>query len=89
MNKELMITAVAMVVVFFIFATIVFIVYNELNVSEYDLLQERLDEKTNVSDDYRKGWMDCIEELEKIRKMATNMTASNTLYINLKYICTN
>jgi len=42
--------------------------------AEIKELNEVIKEKQNVSDDYVKGWNDCIEHLEEIRTRATNAT---------------
>jgi len=38
-------------------------------------LQVSINNKTNVSADYRQGWNDCINELQHYRERATNTTA--------------
>lgn len=38
-------------------------------------LKNIIHSKENVSDDYRKGWNDCIDELHEMRTRAINMTA--------------
>ena len=42
--------------------------------AEIKELNEVIKEKQNVSDDYIKGWNDCIGHLEEIRTRATNAT---------------
>jgi len=49
---------------------------SQWNTYEYDKLKEELDKKENVSDDYKQGWLDCIEELERIRTKTTNITST-------------
>ena len=41
---------------------------------ECDRLTEEIDKKTNVSDDYRQGWLDCVSKLRSIRNEVTNVT---------------
>lgn len=43
-----------------------------------DDLRERLDENSNASDDYKQGWLDCVEHYLHLAIGPTNMTASNT-----------
>jgi len=39
-----------------------------------DDLRERIDAKGNVSDDYRQGWLDCVDYFLKLSTEPTNMT---------------
>jgi hypothetical protein len=45
---------------------------------EEDYLQERIDNKVDVSDEYRQGWNDCVDALRYFNRMARNVTRSMT-----------
>ena len=42
---------------------------------EIDYLKDELDTKVNVSDDYRSGWLDCIDSLHDLRWKVDNVTS--------------
>lgn len=41
-----------------------------------DQLRERLDDKVNVSDDYRQGWLDCVKYWLHLTIGPHNMTST-------------
>jgi len=41
-----------------------------------DDLRERLDERSGLSDDYKQGWLDCVDYYLHLAIGATNMTGS-------------
>ena len=45
---------------------------------EEEYLQDRIDNKVNVTDEYRLGWNDCVRALRVFNRLATNMTGSAT-----------
>ena len=44
-----------------------------------DELREHLDNKGNVSDEYKQGWLDCVAYYLKKQTEATNMTSSASI----------
>jgi hypothetical protein len=40
-----------------------------------DQLRERLDDKVNVSEEYRQGWLDCVKYYLEVAIGPNNMTA--------------
>ena len=66
---------VGIVVVLIVFGIVFWQVSSQYSTYEYDRLKEKIDTKTNVTDDYRQGWIDCIEELKNIRTEVTNVTS--------------
>ena len=36
--------------------------------------RDELNNRENVSDEYRDGWNDCLDYFEKVRQQATNLT---------------
>ena len=54
----------------FIFAFLI----DDYSHSEYEYLEDGLNSLDNVSDEYRQGWMDCIEELKEFNTMVSNVT---------------
>ena len=39
-----------------------------------DMCSDEIEGRGNITDDYRDGWMDCIEYLIRVRQQATNLT---------------
>jgi hypothetical protein len=45
--------------------------YTDIQKTDAQILQEILDNKTGVSEEYRQGWNDCVNELEKLHPNTT------------------
>ena len=63
---------VSVLVAGLILSTLTFSMYEKADIV---YLQGELDKKTNITDDYRNGWLDCMEELVNLRCAVTNMTS--------------
>lgn len=42
---------------------------------ELDYLRDELVQQGNVTEDYRQGWLDCVEALDDLRNKVTNITS--------------
>ena len=48
---------------------------------EIDYLKDELDTRVNVSDDYRSGWLDCIDSLHDLRWKVDNITSQMDIVV--------
>ena len=51
---------------------------------EIDYLKDELSHKDNVSEEYRQGWLDCVDALHDIRWRMENMT-SQMAFVNPEF----
>lgn len=81
-TKSVPLTLITILIVIIIGGFIFWEVSNSFSCYECDRLKEELNKKTNVSEEYRQGWIDCIEKLRDIRQEATNITSQFDLIKN-------
>jgi len=65
---------VGLIIVTIVLGFVAWHVMGQYDTYEYDRLNDALDNKINVSDDYRQGWLDCIAKLKSIRTEMSNVT---------------
>ena len=73
-DNSIVIPVFGIIITLVIILIIGFVLISEYSHPEYDYLEDGLNSLDNVSDEYRQGWKDCIEELKEFNTMVSNVT---------------
>ena len=73
-NKKDLIQLIIMILV--TITTLIILIYATTNMYIYEpqQLKNHIDNMENITDEYQRGWNDCIKYLEQGRQQATNVT---------------
>ena len=68
------ITIIGVIVLVVVGAGVLSYFINEYHMETYRLAQQELMQNNSCSDEYRQGWLDCIEAMKALDSRAVNIT---------------